>query len=691
MKPYPLIKILLRSITLSYQWFILIASTGISVTIAGNTFSDKHDSIAIIELDEGVDSLVKNDPASALKFIRKGLGSQSNSNKEFMAESWKNFGIVYYKESDYDSAIYCYKNALALFKNLNDTVKYAEILLKTGNVYFDMGDLKLAESQYTEALKLYRYTGNRSGQSRAMNNMANALSYQGNYKKAIEYYFNVLRLEEQNNNKETIAACNYNLGIMYSNLKNYENALTYCRKSLSVYDALGEKQNKCIILNQLAIIHVENNHLDSALYFYDKALNISHEAGFLSLTALIENNIAEALLRLDMPEKAFGHFNDSYQLSLQLNDKRGMALALTGLGKSLNVQKYYSKALVRLKEAYTLSSQVKSVELVKFIAEELSIAYEGLNDSQNALKFYKIFKVMEDSLLNSENIEKITTLKLEYDFEIEKKQSELVQLQKDMAYRQKLEKMRVNRLILLLTGSGLFLIMLLVLLVYRYRQKSNINELKAEINKNMQRLLGQQMNPHFIFNTLKSIQNFILDNNIERSNYFLTKFSKLIRKVLENSQYEMISLHDELEALELYLELENLRLKNKFDYNLKVEGNIDRSEIKVPSLLLQPYVENAIWHGISKMEKRGSILISIANEGDHIRCSLEDNGLGRNNSDSGTHASHKSLGTTITEKRINLINTLYKIDISPRITDLTDKEGQASGTRVEFVLPLIYN
>ena len=153
----------------------------------------------------------------------------------------------------------------------------------------------------------------------------------------------------------------------------------------------------------------------------------------------------------------------------------------------------------------------------------------------------------------------------------------------------------------------------------------------------------------------------------------------------------MISLHDELEALELYLELENLRLKNKFDYNLKVEGNIDRSEIKVPSLLLQPYVENAIWHGISKMEKRGSILISIANEGDHIRCSLEDNGLGRNNSDSGTHASHKSLGTTITEKRINLINTLYKIDISPRITDLTDKEGQASGTRVEFVLPLIYN
>ena len=303
--------------------------------------------------------------------------------------------------------------------------------------------------------------------------------------------------------------------------------------------------------------------------------------------------------------------------------------------------------------------------------------------------FFKEYKRMADSLLNRENIEKVTSLQMQYKFELEQKQLEHLQIQKDLKHEVEIRQIKAKRLLILLISIALITSLSAAFLIYRNRQKSKIERLKIEINKNMQRLLSQQMNPHFIFNTLKSIQNFILNNDVTQSNLFLTRFAGLIRKTLENSQSEFISLADELESLQLYTQLENLRLNNKFNYVVQVDNRIIPDKTKVPSLFFQPYIENSIWHGVSDLESKGEIKLTIAIESDRLLCTIEDNGIGRQKSTHDNFAKHKSFGASITDQRISLLNSLYNTNIRPEISDLKDMNGNQKGTKVDFTLPFI--
>ena len=203
--------------------------------------------------------------------------------------------------------------------------------------------------------------------------------------------------------------------------------------------------------------------------------------------------------------------------------------------------------------------------------------------------------------------------------------------------------------------------------------------------------LRQQMNPHFIFNTLNSIQYYMYQHDKLATNNYLTKFSNLMRKVLDNSQHTSIPLSDELNALSLYLELECIRFKDKFDFKIKVDEEIDPL-YKVPTMLMQPYVENSICHGLIPMEGKGFVEIDIKLKQDHLLCTIEDNGIGREASkerNSKRNGNHNSLGTQITASRLDLVNNLYGTSLKTKYTDLKNEKDEAVGTRVEINIPII--
>jgi hypothetical protein len=217
------------------------------------------------------------------------------------------------------------------------------------------------------------------------------------------------------------------------------------------------------------------------------------------------------------------------------------------------------------------------------------------------------------------------------------------------------------------------------------------NELLNNINLYKQQSLRQQMNPHFIFNTLNSIQLYILEKDPISAHKYLTKFSRLMRVTLDNSLYPTIPLRDEIEGLQLYLELEALRLEGKFSFHIDL-GDDDRIlDVKIPTLLIQPFVENAIWHGIMlKEDQSGYVKIKVSKDESLIICSIEDNGIGReaaNRIRQTTNKTHKSRGSQITQQRIDLLNSLYKEKFNIQYIDLFDSQSKPCGTIVRISIP----
>ncbi|MFT4758575.1 MAG: sensor histidine kinase YesM [Paraglaciecola sp.] len=226
-------------------------------------------------------------------------------------------------------------------------------------------------------------------------------------------------------------------------------------------------------------------------------------------------------------------------------------------------------------------------------------------------------------------------------------------------------------------------------------QKSLEEDFNQRLVQIEMRALRAQMNPHFIFNVLNSIKLFMVQNDGPTAANYLTKFAKLIRLILNNSKSQMIMMEDELESLKLYIEIENFRFNNKFDYKIQVPDNIDLEFVELPPLILQPYVENAIWHGLMhKREGRGMLRIDVKMiEDESIVFTIEDNGIGRKaaaemKSNSARKTQFKSIGMELTKDRLAMTNQFYGTNASIEVIDLENDKGEASGTRVVVRLPI---
>ena len=246
---------------------------------------------------------------------------------------------------------------------------------------------------------------------------------------------------------------------------------------------------------------------------------------------------------------------------------------------------------------------------------------------------------------------------------------------------------------LLLLGIGIIFSVFKIRLHQVKRKQKAEFDTQVEVSKAELKALRAQMNPHFVFNSLNSIQHYILNSKGDEAVRYLNKFAKLIRIILNNSEKPTVTINEDIEAITLYLELEKMRFENKFNYSIRVSESIDGDYDEIPPMLIQPYLENAILHGINPKEGMGQIDVEINLVGTYIKISLIDNGIGREKSKSMQSLQpanrHKSLGMKITKDRVRILNTIYHSILNVEIIDLYNFNREAIGTRVDLFVPYI--
>ncbi len=243
---------------------------------------------------------------------------------------------------------------------------------------------------------------------------------------------------------------------------------------------------------------------------------------------------------------------------------------------------------------------------------------------------------------------------------------------------------------------GLSVTGMIVAVRWRIRQVREQEKIKSEFDKKLVatelHALRAQMNPHFIFNCLNSIDYYIIKNETEKASDYLNRFSRLIRLILQNSRAEYVNLKDELEALKLYMEMESLRFDDRFEYVVRIGSGLQLDNLEIPPLLLQPYVENAIWHGLAKKSNgKNRLDLTITQKERLLYCRIEDNGIGREAArlmKSAATGKHRSMGMYLTRDRLHRINRMHNAKADVQITDLKDEQGIAQGTRVDIIIPL---
>ncbi|MEM6343418.1 MAG: histidine kinase, partial [Bacteroidota bacterium] len=333
---------------------------------------------------------------------------------------------------------------------------------------------------------------------------------------------------------------------------------------------------------------------------------------------------------------------------------------------------------------YQTALTPNTTKLQKFnleASEGLARSYESTGRLDSALLNYKTARSIEKGMLE----DRITTLEAaltenkELNAQLDRVNWRIGNRQEELR-RQKFISLFLGLILLVLLGSGF-----MVLRSYRSRQRAHQQlALKS---------LRSQMNPHFIFNSLNSVNSYIAKNDPRAANKYLSEFARLMRGVLENSEQEFIPLQTEIQILELYLGLEHLRFQDRFDYEFNVSNELDRDSILIPPMLVQPYIENAVWHGLRYKKEKGKLSVSIFPQEQALLIEICDDGIGRKRSaELKTHNQNQqqSTGLKNTAARLDLINTLYNQQLKINIEDL-DPEAADVGTRVEIKLMLSEN
>jgi tetratricopeptide (TPR) repeat protein len=383
-------------------------------------------------------------------------------------------------------------------------------------------------------------------------------------------------------------------------------------------------------------------------------------------------------------------FEKSIDLSRKMGNLFNEATALNGAAEVYALIQDYAKAAQYASQGLGVARQVNALKWEADSWSDLSDIYAHQHQYAKALDAYRSFTVLHDSLMNDEKKQEFTRKDLQYEFD---KKSALVKAGNDKQQAldaAEIGRQRVVRNVVICGAALVLLASVMSLIFYKRRRDAEVlkteAEFRARVSNTEMKALRSQMNPHFIFNSLNSISDYISRSDIPKANEYLVKFAGIMRMILEYSEQKEISLADDLKALELYVQLEVLRLRNKFSYEISIGEGIDTENTMVPPLMLQPFVENSIWHGLARKEGEGKLSIHVYRQDEMIKYAVEDNGIGRVGSAAvSAGVGKKSMGIKITGERIALINQTRNAGASMCLSDLEQ------GTRVEVSLPLALN
>lgn len=475
------------------------------------------------------------------------------------------------------------------------------------------------------------------------------------------------------------------LGDIYYQQEDYERALKHFEEAIVYANEINDSVRLKVSYNNKATILLETEKYAESLVYFNKSLDYLEKGNLWGLHE-IKMNIARIFTAQEKYTEAESILKAGTQYFKESNNIRDEIISQNYTIYLFAQQKQWKKIVPIAKDNLNLLNQYTFLGQKKETYKYLSMAYENLNQKDLSLAYYKQFAAVRDSLFNEDKNKQIERLNIQ--LEVTKKEQEIGKLT-EANLLQEIQITRDKNIRNGLMAFVGFLMMLFVALFINYKRRQDKKRhklalMKVEIE---QRMLRSQMNPHFIFNALNSIQSYIATNDTYQAEVFLSKFSTLIRNILELSLNEYISFDKEIETLRLYMELEKLRFDDRFEF--EIEDQLTDSAYKIPPMLIQPFVENAIIHGMKGKADTGMIKVRFEElDEDLILCTVEDNGVGRQTThDNGN--GHQSLATKLIDDRMQFFNQGYDQQFDIKIIDKKDVAGSAAGTQVELRIPMV--
>jgi len=617
------------------------------------------------------------------------------------AKQLSNIAFAYSEFNPEEGLKYADK-AIELSLQLKDSLRISEAYTNKGLNYYGKSDYSNAIKFYKIAMGYLPAKGMDDKTFILRNTIANAYLNLSNYTEALNTYFDNLHFAESLHKNRGRAISLGNIGIVYKRIGENKKALEYDYQALAMHLAAKNEKSIADQLNHVGSLHDVMGNKDSALYYYQKSIGVSEANNYLKGTAGATTNIGvfykaqsdyiKSYEYLEKGLKAYESIGDLYNMATVLShlgdivfDAPDTDLRQIGFSPATRTQ----TALEYFKKSLSISEEIEDVAGQADQWEEFTRVYKKEKNFEKALDAYEKFITLRDSVMNDEKRDEVNRLEMNFNFE-KKEDSINIEREKDaiVAKAEILRQSTLKRSFLI--GGSLLLIAAVISFVF-YKRKRDAKQLqqeaeyKAEVSDTEMKALRAQMNPHFIFNSLNSINDYVSKNNIPEAERYLSKFARLMRMILENSEQADVPLKEDLRALELYMQLEALRMNHKFEYEIKVDETIDQEQTMVPPLILQPFVENSILHGFTGKEEKGNIKVIIERSGDMINCIVDDNGVGRRSTvkENNFLTEKRSMGMKITRSRIDILN---KKKNTAAAVSLVDKE---EGTRVEVKLPLV--
>lgn len=599
-----------------------------------------------------------------------------------------------YKYSDPNKMAEYGSKALQLAKKINYKIEEGNAYLNIGTSNIILGDYKKALDNFVLAKDIFEENNTSSqkkevsqGLAKAYGSMGIVFSEQSNYAKALQFYLKSVKIYEELKDESKCSKIYNNIGVVYKSQNSDFKALEYFIKAQKIQEKLNDG-NVAITLTNIANIYLKQKNLDKAFEYYNSAKKALDKNPNSRALGEWHNNMGLYFTETNQDNQAVSNWQSAINAFQSIDDKFGLADTYIFLGEFYLKKNQLEEALQNTNKALKLATEVNVLEQRSIAEKLLSEIYAKTGNSELALEHFQKYSVAKDSLTNEENIRKSVEASMNYEFEkkelLQKEENDKRELLlKEEAKSLKLKLLFGSLIVLLLVGIGF--------LIYNRTQLKKTLTLQKELAEYEQKALHLQMNPHFVFNCLGSISSFIVQNGTDSAIKYLSKFSKLMRLTLEYSKESLIPIDKEIESLQNYLELEQLRFNHKFNFYIRKSPEIE-DDVALPPLIIQPFIENAIIHGVIPKKEIGNVSIDFSIDNDSLICSILDDGIGINQSKLNKENSvlaHKSMALDIIKKRLEMIASSTSKKATIEIEELTEN-NEIKGTKVILQLPLQY-
>ncbi|HEY5510948.1 MAG TPA: tetratricopeptide repeat protein [Prolixibacteraceae bacterium] len=621
-------------------------------------------------------------PDKSIEYAKQGLAlSEKFEYKEGQSICLNVLGRAYRRLGKLDTAMICYEKRYKVVRELKDSIGIAAVYLNMGIIFSDNGDNKKAIGLYEKANRIYSSRNEKSLLAKGYNNIGSIYQSQDEYPIALEYFLKACKIYEDEKNDRDICNPLINICNIYMHLKQYHEAKKYALYAKERAAKVNNFEGVGTALQRLAVVYGKEGDFENMVKYLKEAKAIFDETKSIYSQIIVTHDLGVAYSEHGEYEKALGYFHSALPIAQKMGEPRLISSLYENIGVMYLDKGDFLKALEYIRKSEKICIELNNKRLLLDISINFIDLFSRTNQPDSISKYFKRYQQLSDTIFNEQNTKAIAEMQTKY--ETEKKDKEILVLNLEA------EKKK-NTIWAIAAGSGFLLVILLSgFVVFRNKKKREQAVLLQMVSENNMRALRSQMNPHFIFNCVHTVEGLLDDFKINESKIFLEKFSGLTRSVLENSKKKEISLAEEIDTLRLYMDIENLRFRIPFRYEIIIEPDIDIESTLISPLILQPFVENSIKHGFRDTRKSGHLKIEIRIENGFLLCSVEDDGIGRMSLNIKTVSGFKkeSLGIKLTEERLELISRTKKIKSYYLIDDLIDAFNKPAGTRVRLFLP----